>query len=558
MRIPQEMGSYYKFIYEAMSMQRNIGIVVSMVQQFLQATEFFFITFVIFQIKDPIIAGLEVFMIHALTSFGSTMVAFLTNIGSLERFFIIAGRQSDQILDLPLALQSLGEPLFIGHILVRDLSFRYGGFTSPVKCSVPYLEIRPGYYNLVPFPRSAGSSTLGQLLLRHRFDSHHIYVDRRAISDCSKGFLRLNMTVVDHPDQGYCIIQEVGVDIPLIDSLLYGCKRSAHRLRVLLATFPELAETMANLPRGAETTDWRPYLTKHQEYLVLMIRGFMRRTPMLILIDPTRYCPEEQRASFIQRILMVYKNTPAIKTLVILSSQADLFPPSVEKSYVEERWDRPDEKGGAAVYEHPEQPIAVGPSILASQPATSYRKSSRPELSSFNQSATGVQASPAGQPHSLEQRSAAPSQSPSMSALTLIGRQASLGSSSQGQSPSSASSALNSQQGGAPPIPPRPAASHYAPFSRSRTAGRASSQSPTQPSAQRPSVRRVVSLGSSQGSSPVEQSSSGRMAPIRRNSPQVQSPGSRQPSFDLSATPLSSNPNAAPPTSNHVVWQGQA
>ena len=180
-------------------------------------------------VRDPILLNYVLFLLSALSRLSMSLVQLSGSLGSVQRFFIMAGRTSDQILDVPEALQEvmkerkvqkqyktpeIGTNIssneatdgttvtlleehgkFEGSIRVKELKYHFGGPHSACIVHIPSMEIHPNCINTIYIERGMGCTTLLLLLLRHRFERNHITVDEKIIMECTKGFLRSNITV---------------------------------------------------------------------------------------------------------------------------------------------------------------------------------------------------------------------------------------------------------------------------------------------------------------------------------------------------------------------------
>ena len=91
-----------------------------------------------------------------------------------------------------------------------------------------------------------------------------LYACRVDLSTCA-------LQAVDHIDDLHPIRGD-GNGLPLIDSMLYGCRRDPQRLMTYLSrpAFHSLLLRINELPSGLETMDWVPALTKHQRWEITL------------------------------------------------------------------------------------------------------------------------------------------------------------------------------------------------------------------------------------------------------------------------------------------------
>jgi ATP-binding cassette subfamily B protein len=186
-------------------------------------------------------------------------------------------------------------PRFAGAVELRDVEFGYGD-DAPVLSGVS-LNARPGEFVVITGPSGGGKSTLVSLLLR-LYDPRQgsVRIDGRDTREFTLASLRSQIGIVLQDTQLF--VGTVG------DNIALGCSdRSPDEIEAAARTANADAFIRA-LPDGYETIvgERGATLSRGQRQRIAIARAVLRRTPILLLDEPTTGLDSRSEASVTEAI----------------------------------------------------------------------------------------------------------------------------------------------------------------------------------------------------------------------------------------------------------------
>jgi len=232
-----------------------------------------------------------------------------------ERIVDILERKPD-VRDMPSAVTATP---FAGHVLYDNVGFSYGkgrGMLAGIN-----FELLPGRHMALVGPSGGGKTTLLGLILRlYDPTEGRVMIDGRDIREYKITSLRTQISVVL---QDGLLFSET-----LRDNISCGAPDATEEKVVAAARLANAHEFITGMPGGYDTDlgERGVTLSVGQRQRIAIARAAMRRTPILILDEPTSSLDEENQGKVIEAIERLWQGrTTLIATHDLqLAAKADL------------------------------------------------------------------------------------------------------------------------------------------------------------------------------------------------------------------------------------------
>ncbi len=235
---------------------------------------------------------------------------------SAERILNIL-QQTPDIQDSPRATIA---PTFRGEVTFENVSFAYeSGHKLLDRVN---LTIKPGQLVAISGMSGSGKSTLMSLLLRlYDPTSGNILIDGKDIRDYTIASLRSQMSVV---------LQESLLFAATIkENISYGIDNVTDEEIIAAARLANIDSFITSLPQGYDTVlrERGGNLSGGQRQRIAIARAAIRRTPILILDEPTTGLDRENEQAVIEALqrLAQYRTTFLITHDLAFAAQADII-----------------------------------------------------------------------------------------------------------------------------------------------------------------------------------------------------------------------------------------
>lgn len=226
-------------------------------------------------------------------------------------------QQTPDIRDSP---QAKVAPAFRGEVTLENISFAYE--TGQKLLDRVNLSVKPGQLVAISGVSGSGKSTLMSLLLRlYDPTSGRILIDGEDIRNYTITSLRSQMSVV---------LQESLLFAATVkENIAYGLDNVSDREIVAAARLANIDSCITSLPQGYNTVlgERGATLSGGQRQRVAIARAAIRRTPILILDEPTTGLDRENEQAVIEALQrLAQKRTTFLVTHdLTLANQADVI-----------------------------------------------------------------------------------------------------------------------------------------------------------------------------------------------------------------------------------------
>jgi ABC-type multidrug transport system fused ATPase/permease subunit len=256
-----------------------------------------------------------IFLSENLNSIPST---FLVPFGTLDNFYnILVFLFSEDIIKENSSKYNYNEKRIINNInnwniTIKDLSFRYNPTSKYIFKNFNF-NIDYNDFILIKGRSGIGKSTLAKILLG-LFNNYYgnIYIDNKDIQHINLEYLRDNITYVSQNNTLY--------NISIIDNIKYGNNVSNSVIIKLLKEYG-FYSLFDKLENGLDTiyNSSNSKLSYGMMKIVLLIRGVLRKSKIIIFDEPTNGLDPSTKDSFL-KLLKSLINT---KTIMVITHTED-------------------------------------------------------------------------------------------------------------------------------------------------------------------------------------------------------------------------------------------
>ena len=225
-----------------------------------------------------------------------------------------------QTPDIQDSLQAKTAPVFRGEVTLENVSFAYD--SGQKLLDGVNLTIKPGQLVAISGVSGSGKSTLMSLLLR-LYDpiSGRILIDSEDIRNYTITSLRSQMSVV---------LQESLLFAATVkENIAYGIENVSDTEIVAAARLANIGSFISSLPQGYDTVlgERGATLSGGQRQRMAIARAAIRRTPILILDEPTTGLDRENEQAVIEALqrLARQRTTFLVTHDLTLANQADVI-----------------------------------------------------------------------------------------------------------------------------------------------------------------------------------------------------------------------------------------
>ncbi|HXV61253.1 MAG TPA: ABC transporter ATP-binding protein [Vicinamibacteria bacterium] len=231
-----------------------------------------------------------------------------------ERVFELLDREPE-VRDLPGAIAA---PRFAGSVRFEDVGFAYG--PGPQVLRRMSFAIEPGQRVALVGPSGIGKSTVVNLLLRFYDPTFgRVLIDGRDIREFRVGSLRSQISVV--------LQDSILFAASLGDNIAYGAPGCSREEIEAAARLANVHEFVSNLPGGYEAIlgERGVNLSGGQRQRIAIARAAVRKSPILVLDEPTTGLDDENRRSVLEALerLAIGRTVLIIAHDLRLSMRAD-------------------------------------------------------------------------------------------------------------------------------------------------------------------------------------------------------------------------------------------